>query len=143
MMESANTINLQRLSEEDCWMIFSKIAFFDKDLQQREQLEDFGRQISRRCQGLPLAAKVLGSPPMHGFVESKGDMEVEIMAREYFENLAIRSFFQECREYVFHGGFARNVAEERQERTGATFLTSQSSNYGVWILKRPLLDMDW
>ena len=31
----------------------------------------------------------------HGFVESKGNMEVEIMAREYFDNLVIHSFFQE------------------------------------------------
>ena len=30
----------------------------------------------------------------HGFVESKGNMEVEIMAREYFENLVTRFFFQ-------------------------------------------------
>ncbi|KAM3704465.1 hypothetical protein ACB098_03G005200 [Castanea mollissima] len=169
MMESANTINLKCLSEEDCWMIFSKIAFFDKDLQQREQLEDFRRQISCRCKGLPLAAKILGSlmrfkksrgdwrnvlrsslweledfgrgllaplllsyfdlpSPLkqcfsycaifpkdhvfdvdelvymwtaHGFVKSKGNMEVEIMAREYFENLVIRSLFQEFRDDPF------------------------------------------
>ncbi|KAL4636424.1 hypothetical protein ACB092_03G007200 [Castanea dentata] len=170
MMESANTIKLNELSEEDCWLVFSKIAFFDKDPQQREQLEYFGRQISKKCKGLPLAAKTLGSlmrfkksreewwnvlnnnlweledverglfaplllsyydlsSPLkrcfsycavfpkdhvfnvealvymwiaHGFVKSKENMEVEIMAREYFENLAIRSFFQECRE---NGGF--------------------------------------
>ncbi|XP_075656990.1 putative disease resistance protein RGA3 [Castanea sativa] len=167
MMESSNTIKLNELSEEDCWLVFSKIAFFDKDPQQREELEDFGRQISKKCKGLPLAAKTLGSlmrfkksreewrnvlnnnlweledverglfaplllsyydlsSPLkrcfsycavfqkdhvfnvedlvymwiaHGFVESKGNIEVEIMAREYFENLAIRSFFQECKEY--------------------------------------------
>ncbi|KAL4636417.1 hypothetical protein ACB092_03G006700 [Castanea dentata] len=166
MMESY-TIKLNELSEEDCWLVFSKIAFFDKDPQQREELEDFGRQISKKCKGLPLAAKTLGSlmrfkksreewrnvlnnnlweledverglfaplllsyydlsSPLkrcfsycavfpkdhifdverlvnmwiaHGFVESKGNMEVEIMAREYFENLAIRSFFQEYTEY--------------------------------------------
>ncbi|KAF3953234.1 hypothetical protein CMV_021306 [Castanea mollissima] len=61
MMESANTIKLEDLSEEDCWLVFSKIAFFDKDCQQCEQLEDFGKQISKKCKGLPLAAKTLGS----------------------------------------------------------------------------------
>ncbi|KAL0006467.1 hypothetical protein SO802_014028 [Lithocarpus litseifolius] len=149
--------------------MFSKIAFFDKDPQQCEQLEDVGRQISKKCKGLPLAAKTLGSlmrfkksreewrnvlnnnlwelenverglfeplllsyydlsSPLkrcfsycvvfpkdhvfdvdelvymwtaHGFVESKGNMEVEIMAREYFENLVIRSFFQEFRGDMF------------------------------------------
>ncbi|XP_075656986.1 putative disease resistance protein RGA3 [Castanea sativa] len=167
MMESANTIKLNELSEEDCWLLFSKIAFFDKDPQQREQLEDFGRQISKKCKGLPLAAKTLGSlmrfkksreewrnvlnnnlweledverglfaplllsyydlsSPLkqcflycavfpkdhvfsvqdlvymwiaHGFVELKGNVEVEIMAQEYFENLAIRNFFQEYEKY--------------------------------------------
>nr|XP_023892117.1 putative disease resistance protein RGA1 isoform X1 [Quercus suber]XP_023892126.1 putative disease resistance protein RGA1 isoform X1 [Quercus suber]XP_023892141.1 putative disease resistance protein RGA1 isoform X1 [Quercus suber]XP_023892149.1 putative disease resistance protein RGA1 isoform X1 [Quercus suber] len=171
MMESANTIKLEELSEEDCWLVFSKIAFFDKDPQQCEQLEDFGRQISKKCKGLPLAAKTLGSllhfkksreewrnvlnnnlweledverglfaplllsyydlsSPLkrcfsycaifpkdhvfyvdelvymwtaHGFVESKGNVEVEIMAQEYFENLVIRSLFQECREYIQFG----------------------------------------
>ena len=61
MMESANVIKLDELSEEDCWSMFSKIAFFDKDPQQCEQLEDFGKQISKKCKGLPLAAKTLGS----------------------------------------------------------------------------------
>ncbi|XP_050273575.1 putative disease resistance protein RGA3 [Quercus robur] len=162
MMESANTIKLEELSEEDCWLVFSKIAFSDKDPKQCEQLEVLGRRISKKCKGLPLAAKTLGSlmhfkkskeewktvldsnlwelegverglfvplllsyfdlpSPLkrcfsycavfpkdhlfyvdelvymwtaHGFVESKGNMEVEIMAREYFENLVTRSFFQ-------------------------------------------------
>ena len=163
MMESTNTIKLEELSEKDCWLMFSKIAFFDKDPQQCEQLEDFGRQISKKCKGLPLAAKTVGSlmrfkksieewrnvlnnnlweledvenglfaplllsyydlsTPLkrcfsycavfpkdhvfdvdelvymwtvHGFVESKGNMEVEIMAREYFEILATHSFFKD------------------------------------------------
>ena len=163
MMESTNTIKLEELSEENCWSVFSKIAFSDKDPKQCEQLEDLGRQISKKCKGLPLAAKTLGSlmhfkksreewknvldsnlweledverglfaplllsyydlpsslkrcfsycsifPKDHefdadelacmwiaqGFVESKRKMEVEIMAREYFENLVVRSFFQE------------------------------------------------
>ncbi|KAM4118837.1 hypothetical protein ACJW30_03G013000 [Castanea mollissima] len=163
MMESANTIKLEELSEEDCWLVFSKIAFFDKDPKQCEQLEVLGKQISKKCKGLPLAAKTLGSlmhfkkskeewknvldsnlweledverglfvplllsyfdlpSPLkrcflycvvfpkdhafnvnelvhmwtaHGFVESKGNMEVEIMGREYSDNLVIHSFFQE------------------------------------------------
>ncbi|XP_075657813.1 putative disease resistance protein RGA3 [Castanea sativa] len=166
MMESANTIKLEELSEEDCWLVFRKIAFSDKDPKQCEQLEVFGRQISKKCKGLPLAAKTLGSlmhfkksieewknvldsnlweledverglfaplllsyfdlpSPLkrcfsycaifpkdhdfnvnelvhmwtaHGFVESMGNMEVEIMAREYFDNLVIRSFFQ---KYIY------------------------------------------
>ncbi|KAL4628363.1 hypothetical protein ACB092_05G232500 [Castanea dentata] len=163
MMESANMIKLQELLEEDCWSMFSKIAFFDKDPQQCEQLEDLGRQISKKCKGLPLAAKTLGSlmrlkkstddwknvlnsnlweleyverglfaplllsyydlsAPLRrcfsfcavfpkdyvfpsdelvfmwmaqGYIKSKKNVEIEIIARDYFENLAVRSFFQD------------------------------------------------
>ncbi|KAM3704527.1 hypothetical protein ACJW31_03G011400 [Castanea mollissima] len=179
MMESANTIKLEELSEEDCWLVFSKIAFFDKDHKQCEQLEVLGKQISKKCKGLPLAAKTLGSlmhfkkskeewktvldsnlweledverglfvplllsyfdlpSPLkrcfsycavfpkdhafnvnelvhmwtaHGFVESKGNMEVEIMGREYFDNLVIRSFFQESREFG-----RMSISDEDSER---------------------------
>ncbi|XP_030959678.1 putative disease resistance protein RGA3 [Quercus lobata] len=163
MMESAKTVNLEVLSNEDCWLLFSKIAFFDRDVEQRRQLEDLGRQIVEKCKGLPLAAKTLGSlmrfkrsreewksildnnlwefedveknlyaplllsyydlsSPLRrcfsfcavfpkdyvyscdelvfiwmaqGYIKSKENMEIEIIARDYFENLAMRSFFQD------------------------------------------------
>uniref|UniRef100_A0A2N9GFL1 Rx N-terminal domain-containing protein n=1 Tax=Fagus sylvatica TaxID=28930 RepID=A0A2N9GFL1_FAGSY len=38
-----------------------KIAFLDRDPNQCEQLEDLGRKIAKKCKGLPLAAKTLGS----------------------------------------------------------------------------------
>ncbi|XP_030959650.1 putative disease resistance protein RGA3 [Quercus lobata] len=163
MMGSVSIINLEVLSKEDCWLVFSKIAFFDRDPKQREQLEDLGTQIVEKCKGLPLAAKTLGSlmqfkrsreewksildnnfwefedverslyaplllsyydlsSPLRrcfsfcavfpkdyvfssdelvfmwmsqGYIKPKANMEIEIIAREYFENLAIRSFFQD------------------------------------------------
>nr|XP_023875188.1 putative disease resistance RPP13-like protein 1 [Quercus suber] len=167
MMGSVSVINLSELSKLDCWLIFSKIAFLDKDPEQCEQLEDIGRQIAKRCKGLPLAAKTLGSlmrfkksreewktilnsnlweledvekglfaslllsyydlsSPLkqcfsycailpkgyifssddlvfmwmaQGYIPSKSNMEMEVIGREYFENLFIRSFFQAFKEY--------------------------------------------
>uniref|UniRef100_A0A2N9G8R2 NB-ARC domain-containing protein n=1 Tax=Fagus sylvatica TaxID=28930 RepID=A0A2N9G8R2_FAGSY len=162
---SARMINLEVLSEKDCWLVFSKIAFSGKDAEKCEELEVLGRQIAKKCKGLPLAAKTIGSlmrfkrsreqwenvldsnlweledvekvvekdlfaplllsyydlpSPLkqcfsycaifpkdyvfssdelvemwmaQGYINSKEDME--IIAREYFENLAIRSFFQD------------------------------------------------
>uniref|UniRef100_A0A2N9I2S8 NB-ARC domain-containing protein n=1 Tax=Fagus sylvatica TaxID=28930 RepID=A0A2N9I2S8_FAGSY len=162
---SESMINLEMLSEEDCWLVFRKIAFFGKDAEKCEELEVLGRQIVKKCKGLPLAAKTIGSlmrfkrsreqwenvldsnlweledvekvvekdlfaplllsyydlpSPLkqcfsycaifpkdyvfssdelvemwmaQGYINSKEDME--IIAREYFENLAIRSFFQD------------------------------------------------
>ena len=163
MMGSVSIIYLEVLSKEDCWLVLSKISFFDRDPKQREQLEDLGTQIVEKCKGLPLAAKTLGSlmrfkrsreewksildnkfwefedverslyaplllsyydlsSPLRqcfsfcaafpkdyvfssnelvfmwmsqGYIKSKANMEIEIIAREYFENLAIRPFFQD------------------------------------------------
>ena len=61
IMGSAYTINLDVLSGKDCWYMFSKIAFFEKNLEQHQLLEELGREISRKCKGLPLAIKVRGS----------------------------------------------------------------------------------
>ncbi|PON48195.1 LRR domain containing protein [Trema orientale] len=54
-------IQLQELSEENCWLVFSQLSFFGRDEEEKERLEEIGRKISRKCKGLPLAAKTLGS----------------------------------------------------------------------------------
>ncbi|KAK4596624.1 hypothetical protein RGQ29_014592 [Quercus rubra] len=61
VMRSAKRIDLEELSDDDCWSIFSTIAFCDKDSVQRNDLEEIGRKISDKCKGLPLAARTLGS----------------------------------------------------------------------------------
>jgi hypothetical protein len=59
MMRSSLTINLEELSPNDCWLMFSKIAFSNED--QCKDLEDLGRQLVSKCKGLPLAIKTLGN----------------------------------------------------------------------------------
>ena len=61
MMESARITNLGILSKEDCWLVFSKIAFYGKNYEEHNQLEDIGMEIAKKCKGLPLVAKTLGS----------------------------------------------------------------------------------
>ncbi|XP_050273410.1 putative disease resistance protein RGA3 isoform X1 [Quercus robur] len=165
IMGSVSMIDLKKLSKEDCWLVFSKRAFFNRDPRQCEQLEGLGRQIVEKCRGLPLAAKTLGSlmqfkssieewrrvldsnlweldieeiksnvyaplllsyyslsSPLRrcfsfcavfpknyvfssdalvymwmaqGYIELENNMDIEITARDYFENLAIHSFFQD------------------------------------------------
>nr|XP_023925092.1 putative disease resistance RPP13-like protein 1 [Quercus suber] len=160
VMGSSLIINLRLLSHDDCWFIFSKIAFSNED--EHKSLEDLGRKLAIKCKGLPLTAKSLGSL-MHkkrdlvqwkkilasnlwelescflaplllsyyelpsamkrcfsycslfpkdclfsrdelvfqwmaqGYIKSNTDME--IIGEEYFENLALRSFFQEFEKY--------------------------------------------
>ncbi|KAL4625958.1 hypothetical protein ACB092_05G061500 [Castanea dentata] len=58
MVNSAFTINLKLLNDEVCWLICSQMASVDKD---DEQLGKLGRELANKCNGLPLAAKILGS----------------------------------------------------------------------------------
>lgn len=59
MMRTTCSIILGKLSEEDCWLLFSQIAFSGMGPEERKELEDLGREIAYKCKGLPLAAKTL------------------------------------------------------------------------------------
>jgi len=58
---STDILELRLLSIDECWSLFSQLAFFDKNSRERGDLEDIGRRIAAKCKGLPLAAKSLGS----------------------------------------------------------------------------------
>ncbi|KAK9938856.1 hypothetical protein M0R45_015573 [Rubus argutus] len=60
MMGNVQTHYLTQISEEDCWLLFAKHAF-KSGVNAHPNLEVIGRQIIRKCKGLPLAAKSLGS----------------------------------------------------------------------------------
>ncbi|XP_059431121.1 putative disease resistance protein RGA4 [Corylus avellana] len=55
---------LQYLPENECQFLFAKIAFGNigttLSSEKREELEEIGREIVRKCQGLPLAVKAMG-----------------------------------------------------------------------------------
>ncbi|KAF3449282.1 hypothetical protein FNV43_RR10010 [Rhamnella rubrinervis] len=66
-------INLELLSEEHCWLIFSQLAFSERNSEERQQLEGIGRKIANKCKGLPLLAKTLGG--LMCFKKTKTDWE--------------------------------------------------------------------
>ncbi|XP_070682830.1 putative disease resistance protein RGA3 [Malus domestica] len=160
-----HTIYMERLSEENCLSIFNCMAFYNRD--KDGVLEAIGEEISKKCKGLPLAAKTLGSlmcykktrqewqevlnskiwdleeveqqvfqplllsyfdlapavkrcllycvifPKDHliykdhlielwmsqDYLYSKGSTEKEIIGQRFFDNLAMRSFFQDFEKY--------------------------------------------
>ncbi|XP_029128543.1 putative disease resistance protein At3g14460 isoform X2 [Cajanus cajan] len=61
---------LKRLTDENCWCILAKHAFGNEGFNKYPMLEEIGRKIARKCDGLPLAAKTLG-----GLLRSVVDVE--------------------------------------------------------------------
>ncbi|KAB2616739.1 disease resistance protein RGA3 [Pyrus ussuriensis x Pyrus communis] len=55
------TIYLGELSEQHCLSIFNHMAFPNSEADEYEVFGDISREIVKKCKGLPLAAKTLGS----------------------------------------------------------------------------------
>ncbi|KAJ1432397.1 P-loop containing nucleoside triphosphate hydrolase [Sesbania bispinosa] len=70
IMQTIPPYNLSELSNEDCWDLFSKHAFDYGDSNVHQSVEKVGREIVRKCKGLPLAVKTLA-----GLLRSKSDMQ--------------------------------------------------------------------
>ncbi|KAI5596082.1 hypothetical protein BDE02_03G183200, partial [Populus trichocarpa] len=70
VMRTVRTHHLEELTEESCWSVFAKHAFRGKNPNAYEELQEIGREIVRKCKGLPLAAKTLG-----GLLRTKRDVE--------------------------------------------------------------------
>ncbi|KAF3450341.1 hypothetical protein FNV43_RR06421 [Rhamnella rubrinervis] len=75
--------NLQLLSEEHCWSIFSQLAFFERNGEERQQLEEIGRKIANKCKGLSLQAKTLGG--LMRFKETKRDWK-DVLSDKIWES---------------------------------------------------------
>ncbi|XP_021808250.1 putative disease resistance protein RGA3 [Prunus avium] len=61
MRATRNMINLGGLSDEYCLSIFNHMAFLDRVVDESKAFDDISKKIVRKCKGLPLAAKTLGS----------------------------------------------------------------------------------
>ncbi|XP_054815997.1 putative disease resistance RPP13-like protein 1 [Prosopis cineraria] len=61
-MRSTEILPLKPLSEGDSWLLLSIYASRDGDiLRSNSDLEEIGRKINKKCKGLPLALKAIGS----------------------------------------------------------------------------------
>ncbi|CAL9004496.1 unnamed protein product [Prunus brigantina] len=59
-MQNVPTQPLEPLSHEDCWSLLAKHAFGNVSCSAYPSLEEIGKKIARKCNGLPLAAQTLG-----------------------------------------------------------------------------------
>ncbi|KAL5719986.1 hypothetical protein ACHQM5_012702 [Ranunculus cassubicifolius] len=53
--------DLKCLGDEDCWRVLKKEALGGADVVADPNLESVGKEIAKKCKGLPLVAKILGS----------------------------------------------------------------------------------
>ncbi|XP_065621455.1 putative disease resistance protein RGA3 isoform X2 [Quercus suber] len=60
IMETHPKHQLEKLSKDDCWSIFKKRTFTSGRIPLTLDLEVIGREIAKRCGGVPWAARVLG-----------------------------------------------------------------------------------
>ncbi|KAK3415396.1 hypothetical protein EUGRSUZ_H01018 [Eucalyptus grandis] len=56
-----STYYLQKLQVKECWDLFAQHAFEEHNFEARTRLVDIGQKIVKRCDGLPLALKTIGS----------------------------------------------------------------------------------
>ncbi|XP_022883830.1 putative disease resistance RPP13-like protein 1 [Olea europaea var. sylvestris] len=61
MLRSSYELHLGQLADEDSWSLFSQIAFFERSIEDCEELEGIGRKIADKCRGIPLTVKTIGS----------------------------------------------------------------------------------
>uniref|UniRef100_A0A6N2LEI9 NB-ARC domain-containing protein n=1 Tax=Salix viminalis TaxID=40686 RepID=A0A6N2LEI9_SALVM len=59
-MATAFVHHMGRLSEEDSWHLFQRLAFGTRTTEEWAHLEDIGVSIVKKCGGVPLAIKALG-----------------------------------------------------------------------------------
>jgi len=60
-LRTVKVYHLDKLSNEDCWLVFANHAFpLPEASEKRGTLEKIGKEIVKKCNGLPLAAQSLG-----------------------------------------------------------------------------------
>ncbi|XP_024040906.1 putative disease resistance RPP13-like protein 1 [Citrus clementina] len=60
IMGTARAYHLKKLSNDDCLSVFAQHSLGARDISSNKSLEEIGKKIVIKCNGLPLAAKTLG-----------------------------------------------------------------------------------
>ncbi|KAG4109067.1 hypothetical protein GLYMA_U031205v4 [Glycine max] len=61
VVQTVQPYHLKQLSNEDCWLVFANHACLSSEFNKNTSaLEKIGREIAKKCNGLPLAAQSLG-----------------------------------------------------------------------------------
>ncbi|KAH9713300.1 hypothetical protein KPL71_020302 [Citrus sinensis] len=98
----SNIIPIELLSDEDCWSIFSQVALSRRsDIEEYEKIEKIGRQIvDSRLE----KDKLIRLWMAQDYLKVEGREDMEVVGEEYFENLTMRSLFQDFERSEHAGG---------------------------------------
>ncbi|XP_078153753.1 putative disease resistance RPP13-like protein 1 [Carex rostrata] len=75
IMQTTDYCRPNKLSEDSCWQLFQHYAFIGATHIVPTHLKDIGRKIMRKCDGLPLAVKLIASLLSHE-TDKEGWLEV-------------------------------------------------------------------
>ncbi|QCD97442.1 disease resistance protein RPM1 [Vigna unguiculata] len=124
--QNSNDADTKGLSEEDSLSLFVKWAFKEGEEEKHPHLINIGRQIVKKCRGVPLAVRTLGSLLFSKFEDSKivsyeitslwvalglvaqpkSNRTREDVANQYLHELLSRSFLQDFESFGTFSSFA-------------------------------------
>ncbi|XP_058108920.1 putative disease resistance protein RGA3 [Magnolia sinica] len=76
-MRNTHMCKLEALSDDECWLLFSSEALEHRSTTERSELEEIGWKIVKKCGGVPLAAKTLGSAMQSRTTRSQWELVLE------------------------------------------------------------------
>ncbi|KAL1535338.1 disease resistance protein RGA2-like [Salvia divinorum] len=159
-VNASHTYKLEKLSNEDCWSIIKEKSFGEKFPM---EFETIGKKIAIRCQGLPLAANVVGGVLRNKSEEKWLSIEEKWLSRDEgdhitkilrlsFDNLSLPSL-KECFTYcsIFPKGHKIErrkliecwMAEGFLETDGSNDMESVGDRFINVLMHSSLLQVAW
>ncbi|KAG8380073.1 hypothetical protein BUALT_Bualt07G0155600 [Buddleja alternifolia] len=112
---------MNQLSDDDCWLLMRQIAFFERREEEAEKLQDIGKNIAKKCKGLPLAAKNMESSIEATTKELSGACDPSLLTQikvyrslvqQYSENLLTSSHLSKSLRVLRVGLQSENIETE-------------------------------
>ncbi|XP_043694611.1 putative disease resistance protein RGA3 [Telopea speciosissima] len=121
MMGTAYVCKLGILPDEDCWSVLRHYAAFaERQEEEREKLKKIGMELAKKCKGLPLSAKTLGS--LLRFKKSKQDWQ------DVLESDKDIQYSKAKYEYYIMHDLIHDFAKSLGENECFTFTTKDTMN---------------
>ncbi|KAL4338145.1 hypothetical protein AHAS_Ahas12G0180900 [Arachis hypogaea] len=86
VVKTISAHKLSLLSERDCWSLFVKCVFLSPESKEYSTLEPVGRELVKKCKGLPLAVESLGALLRTNYDEEDWDRVLKSELWEVFED---------------------------------------------------------